>query len=247
MRSLPLVLLLVPFVGCAHRAAPGGKTALATSASMGGAKVDYAKLVASADRTPADRALDGGRRPADLLAFFGVQPGWRVADLASGGGYTAELLARAVGPTGAVYAQNAPSMLARFGRKAFDERLLRSADANVHALERELDDPFPADIGLLDLVVINLSYHDAVWLKIDREAMNRAVFSALRSGGRYVVVDSSAKDGRGADDAETLHRIDETFVKAEILRAGFTLDATSNMYRNPSDSRDLEHLATGRR
>ena len=37
-----------------------------------------------------------------MLTFFGLEPGQKVADLAAGGGYTTELLARAVGPSGVV-------------------------------------------------------------------------------------------------------------------------------------------------
>ena len=242
----PLVLLAL-LTSCAHRAAPTNATARPVSAL--GSRVDYAAIVAAADRTPADRALDGGRKPAAFLAFLGVLPGWHVADLSAGGGYTTELLARAVGRTGSVYAQNAPSMLARIGRRSFDERLLRAADANVRALERELDDPFPPDTGPLDLIVINMSYHDAVWLKIDRAAMNKAVFAVLRSGGSYVVADSSAKAGSGDADAQTLHRIDEVLVKAEVLRAGFKLEATSAILRNSSDLRDwnTSPMAAGER
>ena len=52
------------------------------------------------DRAADDRALDAGRKPAELLAFLGIRPGLRVAELGAGGGYTAELLARVVGPDG---------------------------------------------------------------------------------------------------------------------------------------------------
>ena len=41
-------------------------------------------VVTAADRSPEDRALDAGRKPAELLVFLGVQPGWRVADLGAG-------------------------------------------------------------------------------------------------------------------------------------------------------------------
>ena len=71
-------------------------------------------VVDSPDRTAADRGLDGGRHPAELLAFLGLKPGMRVAELGAGGGYTTELFARAVGPTGRVYAQNSPFVLQRF-------------------------------------------------------------------------------------------------------------------------------------
>jgi predicted methyltransferase len=194
--------------------------------------------VAAADRTDADRALDAGRKPAEFLTFTGVRAGQHVADLGAGGGYTTELLARIVGPNGVVYSQNSPTMLARIGTKAVEERMARPVNANVHRVDREFDDPLPPDAAQLDLVVINLIYHDLVGHKVDRDKMNRAIFAALRPGGHYIVCDSSAQEGSGERDVSTLHRIDQKFVRAEIERAGFVLDAESNLLRNPADGRD---------
>lgn len=193
--------------------------------------------VAATDRSDADRALDAGRKPTDFLAFTEVAPGQRVADLISGGGYTTELLARVVGKDGAVYAQNPPSMVERMG-KMIDERYTHPAMAQVHRGVRDSNDPLPPDAAPLDLVVINLNYHDLVWQKVDRDAMNRAVYAALKPGGHYVVCDSSAKDGSGDRDVKTLHRIDEKLVKDEVAKAGFQLEEESNLYRNPADPRD---------
>src|SRR6185503_20891755 len=69
----------------------------AKPASKGITPTAEAKAIADApDRDDADKKLDGGRKPAELLTFIGVKPGWKVADLAAGGGYTTELLVRAV-------------------------------------------------------------------------------------------------------------------------------------------------------
>jgi len=73
-------------------------------------------LIEDKDRTPADRALDAGRHPGELLAFYGVKPGMKVAELFAGGGYTSELLARAVGKRGKVYAQNSKHHDGKFHR-----------------------------------------------------------------------------------------------------------------------------------
>ena len=40
--------------------------------------------------------------------FIGVRPGWTALDVSTGGGYTTELLARAIGPTALVWAQSQP-------------------------------------------------------------------------------------------------------------------------------------------
>jgi predicted methyltransferase len=67
-----------------------------------------AGILASPDRSAADRTNDVRRKPDQMLAFIGVWPGMVVLDLSAAGGYTTELLARAVGPTGRVYGQSAP-------------------------------------------------------------------------------------------------------------------------------------------
>ena len=43
--------------------------------------------------------------------------------------------------------------------------------------------------------MIVLFYHDTVWMGVDRDKMNKAVFDALKHGGQYVVVDHSALEG----------------------------------------------------
>ena len=67
-----------------------------------------AEIIASPDRRPADRSTDVRRKPAEILAFIGIRQGWTALDLSAGGGYTTELIARAVGPTGRVYGQSRP-------------------------------------------------------------------------------------------------------------------------------------------
>ena len=67
-----------------------------------------AAIVAAPDRSAADRDNDARRKPVETLEFIGVRPGMQVLDVSAGGGYTSELLARAVGPTGHVYGQSAP-------------------------------------------------------------------------------------------------------------------------------------------
>ena len=197
-----------------------------------------AALVAAADRDPADRALDAGRHPVETLAFFGVQPGMQVAELMAGGGYTAELLARAVGPDGKVWAQNNRFVLERFAEKPWTARLAKPVMAPVVRVDRELDDPLPPEARDLDAVFLLLFYHDAVWMEVDRAKMNAAIFAALKPGGVYAVIDHRARPGSGLADVKTLHRIEESEVRREIEAAGFVLDATGDFLKNPEDGYD---------
>src|ERR1043166_339671 len=67
-----------------------------------------AQIVASPDRSAADRTNAQRRKPEQLLVFIGPRPGITALDLSAAGGYTTELLARAIGPSGAVYGQSRP-------------------------------------------------------------------------------------------------------------------------------------------
>jgi predicted methyltransferase len=196
------------------------------------------QAIAAPDRSAEDRALDAGRKPGEVLAWFRIGPGQRVAELFAGGGATTELLARVVGAKGQVFAQNTKEILDRFARKPWADRAAKPVMNNVVAVERPLDDPLPPEAKDLDAVVMVLDYHDSVWMKVDRAKMNAAVFAALKTGGVYGIVDHSAAAGSGTRDCETLHRIDEDVVKKEITAAGFKLDAESDMLRNPDDKRD---------
>ncbi len=191
---------------------------------------DYEALVASPDRSGADRTNDVRRKAVQFLAFMDVCPGMAVADISAGGGYTTELLARAVGDTGRVYAHNTSS-----GRLA--ERLKKSAMKIVVEVTGPFDDPLPPDVRNLDLVTFNFNYHDTTYMAVDRARMNRAIFDALKPGGHYIVADHSALPGTGVSVGKTLHRIEEAAVRREVEAAGFRLVAEGGFLRNPGDSR----------
>jgi predicted methyltransferase len=235
---------------------PGSSGAAATAAARDAAPATaadaatvadpYQKIAESTERTADDRNQDGTRKPAEFLRFAAVKPGMRVADLAAGGGYTTELLQRAVAPNGVVYAQNPEHVRQKFVTKTWPERLARPVNKSVVRVDREMQDPLPPEAKDLDLVVMAFFYHDTVWLKTDRDAMNRKVFDALKPGGVYLVADHSARPGAGATVAESLHRIEEKVVVDEITRAGFKLEGRSTMYENTADARDWNVFGEGR-
>jgi len=195
--------------------------------------------VDSPSRPPQDRALDAGRRPDQMLAFFGIQPGMKVGEIFAGGGYTTQLLSAAVGPDGTVYAQNPvfPPERKQIA-DAFAKRLTNPQLKNVVAISKsyDADDLFGVPPGSLDAVITNMNYHDLVLLKVDRDKVNGAIFKALKPGGEYCIVDHSAKAGSGLSDLK-LHRIDEAFVISEVEKAGFRLAASSSALRHPEDDR----------
>src|SRR5271154_1717293 len=93
---------------------------------------DYAALLAAPDRSDADRQTDKRRDPLPFLVFAAPRPGMKVLDMGAGGGYSSELMARAVAPSGVVYAQN-PATLGDNPKAAFAARLGTPAGKNIVA------------------------------------------------------------------------------------------------------------------
>jgi len=214
--------------------------ALALAACSGprpGASPDYAAIVAAADRSDADRQTDRRRDPATLLLFTRARAGMKVLDMGAGGGYSTELLARAVAPTGVVYAQDSPDVSPR-AKERFDARMKTPAMKNVVRLERPFDDPAPPGVHDLDLITFFFFYHDTTYMAVDRARMNRALFDALKPGGVLVIADHSAKPGDGTSVGKSLHRIEEGALVREVEAAGFRLVERGEFLRHPEDPRD---------
>jgi len=226
--------LLAVFAGLSFSPA-GARTALSGDVVV---SPQIQAVVDSPDRTQADREMDRRRHPAEMLAFFGVEPGMVVLDVFTGRGYTAELIARAVGPEGAVVAQNDPIVFEKFLKGQWDPRFGQDVMKNVRTVVAPLDAPVPPDSGPYDLITFIFGYHDSVWMGRDRTAMNRALFNALKPGGYLVVADHAGNPGTGATQTETLHRIEESVERAELEAAGFRLVDEAQFLRNPSDPRD---------
>lgn len=232
------ILLSVLLAACSSSKPPVTSPQGESKAAEPTVPSEVSAAVAAPDRDADDKALDAGRKPAEMLAFFGVHAGAKVAELAAGRGYTTELLARTVGDKGVVYAENPKFILEKFAEGPWSARLQKPVMKNVVRVDRELDDPLPPEAKDLDAVILVLFYHDTVWLNADRAKMNAAVFKALKSGGVYGVVDHSGRAGTGTSEAQTLHRIEQKVVVDEVTAAGFKLAAEASFLRNPNDPRD---------
>jgi predicted methyltransferase len=201
--------------------------------------------VDSPDRPEADRKLDAARKPKEMLAFFGVRPGMKLVDLFTGRGWYAELEARVAGPSGEVYAQNPPEFLKRFGDKDITERLAGNRLPTVMRWDKSMDTlDLPA--AHFDGVIANDVFHDFFWLAKDVDGVVRQVYQSLKPGGFFAIVDHSAPAGTGdayARSPEGQHRIDEAFVKELVTKAGFRLEAESQLLRNPDDDRTKPFFA----
>jgi predicted methyltransferase len=147
-------------------------------------------------------------------------------------------MARAVAPNGKVYAQNMPNLFPK-AKANFDARMQSPAMKSVTPLFRPFDDPTPPKVRDLDLVTFFFFYHDVTYMEVDRAAMNKKLFSALKPGGVLVIADHSAAAGAGTGVGKTLHRIEEAALRREVEAAGFKLVGAADFLRQPSDKRDF--------
>jgi predicted methyltransferase len=201
------------------------------SAGCASTATDYSAILSSPDRPANELELDAARKPSEVLAFYDVKKGDKVADLWAGRGYYTAILSEVVGPSGLVYTVNPSS------RDEINQRWKSPKFANVRVADGPFEKLALAQDGSLDFVLIHLNYHDLA--PEARIAMNKRILGALKRGGIYGVVDHSAKDGSGNEAAKTLHRIDKLLVIKEVTDAGFTLAKDGNMLRKPEDPRDF--------
>lgn len=240
----PNVLSRLTVAGAAILASLASLASLATLAPVVAFAESPASLydgaVAAKDRLPGDYERDSDRKPATVLAFFGIAPGDTVLDLFSGGGYYTELLANVVGADGEVVAHSNTAYL-NFVGEEFAARYADDRLPNVDVLMAE-NNELELDEGVFDAIVIVLSYHDVYhadlengWAPIDKPKLLAELYDGLKAGGVLGIVDHVAATGAPPDTGHTLHRIDPAIIIADLEAAGFRLDGSSDALRNPGD------------
>ena len=213
---------------------------LLATAPAAAAPADVQTAVSAPGRPAEAIALDASRRPAEILSFMGLERGDRALDLFTGTGYYAEIMGRAVGPTGSVLAWEPANFYSEQARRTLGE--LHGRTPNVAIL------PSPANILTLpasafDFAMIHLNYHDTYWEsarygfpRVDPAAFLATVFQSLKPGGTIAVIDHAANPGGDTRAVvEALHRIDPATIRADFERAGFVFDGESQLLRNPQD------------
>jgi len=217
-------------------------TLLCAPASAQSVPPAIAAAVADNARPDTDKARDANRKPAETVAFAGVKPGMVVAELAPGRGYYTRILAKAVGPSGTVYAVATTAQAARPG--ALDAlNALAAAYPNVKVVT--VDFPTMMLPGKADMFWTTENYHDFHNNGGDITALDKAVFNNLKPGGIFYVEDHSAAPGAGLAATSQFHRMDEAVAKNELATAGFRLDAEGDLLHNPADDRAGSNSETG--
>lgn len=199
---------------------------------------DYAAALADPLRPAAERTRDAARLPAELLAFAQVSPGEKVGDFIMGGGYLTRILAAAVGPAGRVYGFQPAEFIAFRSQYGDDQRAVDAAYDNVIAVAGSA--PAPTWPEPLDTIITVQNFHDLYNARAPADTglvAARNLYAALKPGGTMVVVDHSAASGTGATLSDSLHRIDKATVIDAFTKAGFRLEAESDLYARPADPR----------
>ena len=198
----------------------------------------YAAALADPQRPQADRDRDSARRPADVLAFAGIDPGEKVGDYIMGGGYWTRILSNAVGPSGKVYAFQPDEFIGFRPAYGDEQNAAVAGRANVVPLRGPVAAPaFPEP---LDTIITVQNLHDLYIGAMPQGTAPKALaalFKALKPGGTLLVVDHSALPGAGVAAANSLHRMDLQAAIAALTAAGFTVEAESDIYARPADPR----------
>ncbi len=193
--------------------------------------------MADRSRPAADRARDAARKPAETLAFAGVKTGDKVLELAPGRGYYTRLLAKAVGPTGKVYAL-VPAPMAKIPGMMESINAVVQTNPNVYVL-------LVPDLATFvlpercDFAWTSENYHDFSNRPDGAKPVNHQVFESLKPSGIFYVEDHNAKVGSPPEVTRTLHRIDVARARQELRNAGFWVQAETDHLRNSADAGDV--------
>jgi len=187
--------------------------------------------LASPDRPAKDKDRDAARKPIETVQFAGIKTGQTVLEVIAVGGWFTEVLSAAVGPTGKVYAQNPTFFTGRPGfaeaEKAQDDRL-----KNVTPIHGDLPDPNLK--GKADVALTAQNLHDIYNSQGEDAAVAlfKGVYEDLKPGGTFIVIDHV---GIAGQDNKMFHRIQLSQAKEVLTKAGFKIDAESDLLKNPKD------------
>jgi len=212
-------------------------TALASFSpvSIAADEVQFSQALQSESRAEKDKKRDAGRKPQQVMQFFGIEPGMTVLEVLSSGGYYTEVLSHRVGTKGKVIAQNNKFILqvmdGRFG-KEFSKRTADNRLANVIHYKKEFGEFDLRDE--VDVVTVVLNYHDlySVAPKEERMKILSQLKKALKPGGVLGLIDMESGAG---EHKPKLHRIHHQRVRDELAEAGFSLDAEASFLQNKND------------
>jgi predicted methyltransferase len=226
--------------GCTQDNNSGAGSSSSGSATASNLDAIYDAAISDPRRPAEEVQRDAGRKPAEVLKFFGVAPGQRILDLGSGDGYFTRILSGIVGDTGSVIANNS-------GRRAGEEFQTQYREQYASYGNVELNFETPEEVSLadnsVDMVLLSLAIHHWHYSEDTGEfvpdiSLTRYdnIRRILKPGGVFAVIDHAAAEGATRQASDELHRIPSEVVKADLALAGFVLVAESDIHSNhPND------------
>ncbi len=212
----------------------------ATNPVLGHDGEAIAAAVAMPDRPEAARSQDENRKPAEVLAFLGLEEGMVAADLLPGAGYWTEIMAHIVAPSGSVIAMQ-PEQFATGEETIAAWNALEARAPGITQVVFPFGE-FAPEAESFDFAMMSLNYHDIYWEserfqipRTDPDAFVAVLFAGMKPGGIVGIIDHTGEAGDTRAIVDATHRIDPAVVKADFERAGFVLVATSDILANPDD------------
>lgn len=194
--------------------------------------------VAGAWRSPANKARDQYRHPAQTLKFLGVKPGQTVVEVSPGGGWYTEILAPAMKGNGKYIAGLANPLASVNAAKSVESFKTKFADKAIYGdIGIGTFGKGVADIvepGSADVVLTFRNVHNWHMASFDQDAFN-AFFKALKPGGTLGVVEHRLPEARPDADMKTSGYMKVSYVKMLAEKAGFKLAGSSEVNANPKD------------
>lgn len=248
-RLLLAALLPVLSTACATTAAedrpPNAAVAATAPAASADAGAALAQAVQGAWRDPKNAARDRYRHPRETLAFFQVAPDETVIEITPGGGWYAEILAPYLREQGRYVAAVWDDAIPGQPGYRYDlNRQLRAKFAGNAAVygtpEVRVFDPKAPVFGPAASADTVLTFRNAHnWVSEGTaEAYFKAFFDVLKPGGTLGVVDHRAKPGTDAETMKKSGYLTQDLVIELARKAGFELDASSEVNANPKDTAD---------
>jgi len=154
---------------------------------------------------------DSWQQPDKVIAALNLHPGEIIADLGSGGGYFTFKLAKAVAPSGKVYAVDVDKDMIEL----ISKRLKEESGNNVETILATPTDPRLPQTGVDLIFTVNTYHHIA-----DRSAYFANARKYLRPGGRIAIIDL---DRRAWLEGLLGHYTPSETIKREMEQAGYTL------------------------
>ncbi len=194
--------------------------------------------VSHPDRPAEETARDAGRKPEQVLAFYNIQPGMNILELAASGGYYTEILSHAVGEHGQITAQYYESFWPRL-KDTVEPRYQRLGNITPY-----VGDPadYKGGANSLDAVFIVLIYHHMHFAGDEGENLPTAtkkilanIYRMLKPGGIVAIIEHQAPDATSRAESAEWHRTPADMTIEDLTSNGFEFAGRSDVLTNPDD------------